>query len=60
MFRVEKRIYFLDDRVYLGWRRYGKKGIDIHSVPGDHKTFLLSPNDQKLAKVLQRVINTKF
>ena len=59
LFRVEKRIYFLDDRVYLGWRRYGKKGIDIHSVPGDHKTFLLSPNDQKLAKVLQRVINTK-
>ncbi|MEJ2900862.1 amino acid adenylation domain-containing protein [Pedobacter panaciterrae] len=59
LFRVEKRIYFLDDRVYLGWRKYGKKGIDIHSVPGDHKTFLASPNDQKLAKVLQRVINTK-
>nr|WP_068893283.1 amino acid adenylation domain-containing protein [Pedobacter panaciterrae] len=60
LFRVEKRIYFLDDRVYLGWRKYGKKGIEIHSVPGDHKTFLLSPNDQKLAKVLQRVINTKI
>ncbi len=44
LFRVNSRMYFLDDPVYLGWKPYALQGIEIHEISGDHKTFLLSPN----------------
>lgn len=59
LFRVKDRIYYLDDMVHLGWKPYGLKGIDVHPIPGDHKTFLFPPNDKELAAVLQRVIDSK-
>ena len=57
LFRVEKRIYFLDDPIYLGWKSYTSKRVDIHEVPGDHKTFLFPPNDKEFAKILQQVLD---
>jgi thioesterase domain-containing protein len=59
LFRVKKRLYFLDDPVYLGWKAYAKKGVEIHDVPGDHKTFLFPPYDKEFAKVLQKVLDSK-
>jgi len=59
LFRVEERIYYLDDMIYLGWKPYGRKGIDVHEIPGDHKTFLYPPNDRHLAQMLQKVIDQK-
>ncbi|MNY21456.1 Enterobactin synthase component F [compost metagenome] len=59
VFRTQKRIYFLDDMVYLGWRKYAKKGITVHEVPGDHKTFLFPPNDKEFADILQKVLDSK-
>jgi amino acid adenylation domain len=60
LFRVGKRVYFIDDPIYLGWKKYALKGVKVHSVPGDHKTFMLSPNNKVLARTLQNVINSKF
>ncbi len=57
LFRVSKRIYYIDDPVYLGWRPYAPKGMIVTNIPGDHKTFLLPPNDQVFAKKLQKVLN---
>ncbi|WP_428663283.1 non-ribosomal peptide synthetase [Runella sp.] len=57
LFRVSKRIYYIDDPVYLGWKPYTPKGIIVTNVPGDHKTFLLPPNDKAFAKKLQMVLN---
>lgn len=59
LFRVKDRIYYLDDMVYMGWKPYGIKGIEVHEIPGDHKTFLYPPNDKELALILQRVIDNK-
>lgn len=59
LFRVKKRIYYLDDMIYLGWKPYGIKGIDVHEIPGDHKTFLFPPNDKELGIILQRVLDKK-
>ncbi|SEN57014.1 amino acid adenylation domain-containing protein [bacterium A37T11] len=53
LFRVKERIYFLDDLIYLGWKEYALYGVNVHEIPGDHKTFLYPPNDQELAKILQ-------
>jgi amino acid adenylation domain-containing protein len=59
VFRTKKRIYFLDDMAYLGWREYAKKGVSVHEVPGDHKTFLFPPNDKEFAEILQEVLDSK-
>lgn len=59
LFCVEKRLYYLDDKVFLGWDKFALKGVKIHEVPGDHKTFLLPPNDQKFAQILQAVLDYK-
>ncbi len=57
LFRVEKRLYFLDDLVYLGWNRFALKGVKVQPVPGDHKTFLYPPNSKQLAAILQRSLD---
>jgi amino acid adenylation domain-containing protein len=59
LFRVQQRVYFLDDPIYLGWKKLATKGVSIHEVPGDHRTFLLPPNDQVFANRLQSVIDER-
>jgi thioesterase domain-containing protein len=59
LFRVKKRLYFLDDPQYLGWKEYAKKGVEIHDVPGDHKTFLFPPYDKEFAGILQEALDGK-
>jgi amino acid adenylation domain-containing protein len=59
LFRTKKRIYFLDDLDYLGWRAYARKGVDVHDVPGDHKTFLFAPHDKEFAEILQKVLDSR-
>ncbi|MES2703280.1 MAG: amino acid adenylation domain-containing protein [Bacteroidota bacterium] len=54
VFKVKKRLYFIDDRKYLGWAPYAKDGVRVHEVSGDHKTFLQSPYDKGFARMLQQ------
>lgn len=60
LFRVDTRLYFLDDPIYLGWKPYAPKGIIIHVVKGNHKTFLMPPNDKDFANLLQRLIDKRM
>jgi thioesterase domain-containing protein len=57
LFRVEKRLYFLDDQKYLGWDKLALKGVKIYKVPGDHKTFLETPNDEHFAHIIQEAMD---
>jgi thioesterase domain-containing protein/acyl carrier protein len=59
LFRVTTRMYYLDDPIYLGWKPYALKGVHIHDIPGDHKTFLLDPNYKNLAVILQEVLDKR-
>jgi amino acid adenylation domain-containing protein len=59
LFRAKKRLYFLDDNEYLGWKTFAKEGVKIFEVPGDHKTFLYPPHDKELVKVLQEAISAR-
>lgn len=58
LFRVAKRLYYLDDLVHLGWGKFAKQGVEVHEIPGDHKTFLFPPNDKEFAEILQRKLNS--
>jgi amino acid adenylation domain-containing protein len=57
LFRVKQRVYFLDDPIFLGWKNLAE--VSIHEVPGDHRTFLLPPNDKVFARMLQSVIDER-
>ncbi len=57
LFRVRKRLYFLDDLVTLGWKQFAKKGVKVYEVPGDHKTFLYPPYAEQFAHIMQRALN---
>lgn len=57
LFKAKKRVYFVDDFNFLGWKKYALKGVKIYEVPGDHKTMLESPNDRTFAKLLQTCLN---
>ncbi len=59
LFRVKKRIYFVEDPLRLGWKPFAKE-VCVHDVPGDHRTFLLPPNDKIFANILQSVINERI
>lgn len=58
LFLVKKRLYFVDDQKYLGWRKLALKGVKVYSVPGDHKTFLEPPNDKFFAEIIQRAMDS--
>ena len=60
LFRVDTRLYYIDDPIYLGWKPYALKGLNIYDIPGDHKTFLLYPNYIEFAKILQECIDQRL
>ena len=60
LFRVKSRLYFLDDPIYLGWKPLALSGINIYEISGDHKTFLMTPNDMELAKLMRNVLNERL
>ena len=60
LFAVEKRLYYVDDLVSMGWNKFALKGVSKHAVPGDHKTVLYPPNSEKFARTLQQVLNNEL
>lgn len=59
LFRAKKRLYYLDDNEYLGWKVYARRGVKIFEVPGDHKTFLYPPHDRALGGIIQSAVDKK-
>lgn len=57
LFKAKKRVYFVDDFKYLGWRKYAKKGVKVFDVPGDHETMLHQPNVIEFGKTLQDALD---
>jgi thioesterase domain-containing protein len=57
LFKAKRRIYFVDEPQYLGWKNYATKGVVVNEVEGDHKDMLLLPNVKQFAKILQRVLD---
>lgn len=58
LFRVKERTYYVDDRTYLGWLNYAKKGVAVYDVRGDHKTFIQPPHNEHLIKMIEKIIST--
>jgi thioesterase domain-containing protein/acyl carrier protein len=59
LFRAKTRLFFVSDPEYLSWRPYALKGVTVHDVPGDHKTFLMDPHYRELAVILQETLDQR-
>jgi len=57
LFRAKKKLYFIDDSKYMGWKKYALKGMKLYDVPGDHKTFIEPPNSETFVEILQKAID---
>jgi len=49
-----KKLYYLDDPKFLGWRKYALQGINVYPVSSNHDTMFNVPYHQELANLLQQ------
>jgi amino acid adenylation domain-containing protein len=56
LFKALERPYFVDDFEYLGWLKYAEEGVDVYSIPGDHKTMFLDSNSKLLAEAIETAL----
>jgi len=49
--------FFKHDKKYYGWDVLAKQGVKRHSVPGNHATMFIAPNDKKFSEVLQQILD---
>jgi amino acid adenylation domain-containing protein len=57
LFKANERLYFVDDPKFLGWKKYALGGVQVYTIPGDHKIMLYPPNDKIMADILQNRLN---
>lgn len=57
LFRAKKRTFYMSDFKYLGWRKFARKGVYVHDIPGEHNTIFAPPNDKEFAVVLQKCLD---
>lgn len=57
LFKAKKRLYFVDEFKYLGWKKFALDGVVIHEIPGDHRTMFLPPHVGHLAAMLQSALD---
>jgi thioesterase domain-containing protein len=57
LFKAKINVHNVDDKEFLGWKKYAEKGVEKYMVPGDHLSMLLNPNAEELALVLQHTLD---
>lgn len=57
LFKARSRVYFVDDRKYLGWSKFALDGVVVHDIPGDHSTMFLPPNVNEMGRLLQYALD---
>ncbi|MBW4891780.1 amino acid adenylation domain-containing protein [Mucilaginibacter sp. HMF5004] len=56
VFRAEKRSFYIDDFVNLGWVPYARS-VKIHDIDGEHMIIFDAPQNKKFARSLQVVMD---
>lgn len=57
LFKAEKSTFFVLDKIAYGWKKYAKKGVKVHQIPGDHTHIFAPPNDKLFAEKLDEQLN---
>jgi amino acid adenylation domain-containing protein len=54
---VGKKIYYLDDPKFLGWKKYALRGVKVHNVLSNHDNMFEPPFDKEIARIIQQKLN---
>jgi thioesterase domain-containing protein len=57
LFQAKHQTFYIPEHRFYGWKSYALRGVEIHSIPGEHSTIFAPPNDQVFGEVLQRILN---
>ena len=56
VFRAEKRSFYIDDFVNLGWLPYARS-VKVCDIDGEHMIIFDSPQNKKFARTLQSILD---
>jgi amino acid adenylation domain-containing protein len=59
LFRSKDDAEYKLDPTHLGWKKAALNGITIHNISGNHLDIVAPPNDKKLARMLQKILNER-
>ena len=54
LFKASKPSFYIPNRKTYGWSKYALKGVNSHSIPGEHSNMFAPPNDKFFAQVLNK------
>ncbi len=54
LFRAKEQMFYLDDPVYLGWKKVALEGVEVVEVAGNHLTLFDEAHAAELAQALQQ------
>ena len=63
LFKAAHQTFYIEDKKTYGWDKFARKGVNIHTVPGEHSTLFWPPNDVPFAHILQKrldEVNTAY
>lgn len=52
-----KKVYYLDDPKFLGWKKYALRGVKVHNLSSNHDNMFEPPYNKEIAQVLQQKLN---
>jgi thioesterase domain-containing protein/acyl carrier protein len=52
-----KKVYYLDDPKFLGWKKYALRGVKVHNLSSNHDNMFEHPYNKEIAQVLQQKLN---
>jgi len=59
LFRAKDDPEYKFDPIFMGWKKAALKGVNIHTIPGDHLAIVDPPNDKILARMLQDILDER-
>src|SRR5690606_35330656 len=57
LLKAKTRVFYVEDPKLYGWKKLAMNGIEVHTMKGDHTTFLMPPNEMAFARKLQSLLN---
>lgn len=57
LLKAKTRVFYVEDPYLYGWKKLALRGIDVHTMKGDHTTFLMPPNEKEFARKLQSLLD---
>jgi amino acid adenylation domain-containing protein len=52
-----KKVYYLDDPKFLGWKKYALRGVKVYNLLSNHDNMFEPPFDKEIAQILQQKLN---